>query len=114
MNPNHPRREFVKGLGALAGSAAFLGYDLRLASAEPPPETTKLRITEYEVTCTAPQIAQQLLYAEGFTDVQYVNYPIDTQRWAQEAFLAGEADISFSFAPSDIRFIDSGAPLVVL
>jgi len=115
MDRHRCRREFVKGLGALAGSAALLGYELRPANAEPPPETTKLRITEYEVTCTAPQsIAQQLLYAEGFTDVQYVNYPRDTQRWAQEALLAGEADISFSFAPSDIRFIDSGAPLVVL
>jgi len=32
----------VKGLGALAGSAAMLGYDLRLAAAEPPPETARL------------------------------------------------------------------------
>ena len=32
----HPlRREFVKGLGALVGSAALLGYDFRLANADP-------------------------------------------------------------------------------
>jgi hypothetical protein len=64
---HHHRREFVKGLGALAGSAALLGYDLSLANADPPPEVTKLRIHESEVTCSAPQIiAQELLHAEGF------------------------------------------------
>ena len=99
----------------MAGSAAFLGYDPRLANADPPPETTKIRLREHRVTCVATQvIAQELLYAEGFTDVQYVNYPRDTQRWAQEALLAGEADITLSFAPSDIRFIDSEAPLAIL
>src|SRR5262245_37423134 len=101
------RREFVKSLGALAGSAGLLGYDLELANADPPPETTKLRITENEVTCIAPQvIARELLYAEGFTEVQYVNFPRDTQRWSPEDLLAGEVDISFSFAPTDIRFLD--------
>ena len=113
--PHHRRRDFVKRLGALAGSAALLGYDLRLANADPPPETTKIRLREHRVTCIALQvIAQELLYAEGFTDVQYVNYPRDTQRWAQEALLAGETDITLSFAPSDIRFIDSEAPLAIL
>src|SRR5438309_1368009 len=101
---HHHRREFVKGLGALAGSAALLGYDLSLANADPPPEVTKLRIHESEVTCSAPQIiAQELLHAEGFTDVQYVNYPRDIQHWGPESLLAGEVDITFSFAPTDIR-----------
>ena len=64
--PHSRRREFMKGLGALAGSAAFLGYDLRLANAEPPPETTKLRIHENDLTCIAPQlVAQEMLHAEG-------------------------------------------------
>jgi hypothetical protein len=31
------RRTFVKGLGALAGSAAYLGYDVDEAAAEPTP-----------------------------------------------------------------------------
>ena len=112
----HPhRREFVKGLSALAGSAALLGYDLRLANAEPPPETTRIRIHETEVTCIAPQIvAQELLHAEGFTDVRYVNFPKDTQRLPPEDLLAGEVDITFSFTPTDIRFIDAGAPVAIL
>jgi NitT/TauT family transport system substrate-binding protein len=85
------------------------------AAAEPPPETTKLRIYENPVTCLAPQIvAQELLYAEGFTDVQYVSHRKDTQRWAPENLLAGEVDITFSFSPTHIRFIDAGAPLAIL
>ena len=113
--PIQRRRNFVKGLGALAGSASLLGYDLRPANADPPPETTRLRILENPVTCIAPQvIARELLRAEGFTDVQYVNYPKDTQRWPPEDLLAGEVDMTFSFSPTDIRFIDGGAPVAIL
>ncbi len=115
MKPLLRRREFVQGLGALAGSAALLGYDLRLASAEPPPETTTLRIHDVAITCVAPQfIAQQALHSEGFTDVKYVNYPRDTQNFGPASLMAREVDLTFSFAPSDIGLIDAGAPLVVL
>ena len=109
------RREFIKGVSALAGTSGLLGYDIRPSAAEPPPETTKLRIHESTLTCIAPQIvAQELLYAEGFTDVRYVKYLKDTQRWPPEDLLAGEVDITFSFTPTDIRFIDAGAPVVIL
>jgi len=46
--------------------------------------------------------------------VQYVNFPRDTQRWSPEDLLAGEVDISLSFAPTDIRFLDEGAPVAIL
>ena len=109
------RRDFIKGVSALAGTSGLLGYDIRPSAAEPPPETTKLRIHEDSLTCIAPQIiAQELLSAEGFTEVRYVNYPKDTQRWPPEDLLAGEVDITYSFTPSDIRFIDAGAPVVIL
>jgi NitT/TauT family transport system substrate-binding protein len=113
--PHSRRREFMKGLGALAGSAAFLGYDVRLANAEPPPETTKLRIHENDLTCIAPQlVAQEMLHAEGFTDVEYVNFPKDTQLWPPEDLLAGQVDMTFTFSPTHIRFIDAGAPVAIL
>ena len=32
------RRKFMKGLGALVGSTALLGYDVTFANAEPPRE----------------------------------------------------------------------------
>ena len=115
MKPHRYRRDFMKGLSALAGSAAMLGYDLRLASAEPPPEITRIRIHENWITCLAPQIvAQELLYSEGFKDVQYVKYLKDTQRFPPEDLFAGETDIEVTFTPSDIRFIDAGAPLAIL
>ena len=107
------RRRFLLNTSAL-GAASVLGLP-QMAMAEPPPETRKLRIAESPLTCIAPQVvAQELLYAEGFTDVQYVNYPKDTQRWPPEDFLAGEVDIGFSFTPTDIRFVDAGAPIAIL
>jgi NitT/TauT family transport system substrate-binding protein len=109
------RREFVKGLSALAGSAGLLGFDPRLAAAEPPPETTKLRLFEGPVTCIAPQlVAEELLRSEGFTDVQYVKYPSDSQNWPPDNLLSGEVDISLAFVPSDLLHIDSGDPVVIL
>ena len=109
------RREFVRGLGALAASAGLLGFDPKLAAAEPPPETTRLRLLQAPVTCLAPQyVAQDLLYGEGFTDVRYVNYPKETQVWTPDNLISGEVDITLSFIPTDIVRIDTGAPLVIL
>jgi NitT/TauT family transport system substrate-binding protein len=107
------RRRFLAGASSL-GACSLLAHPLR-ASAEPPPETTRLRIFEGPVTCIAPQlIAQELLHAEGFTDVRYVNYPRDSQLWPPEDLVSGEVDISLSFVPSDLTHIDAGAPVVVL
>jgi NitT/TauT family transport system substrate-binding protein len=107
------RRDFLAGASSL-GAASLLGLS-SVAAAEPPPETTRLRIHEDPLTCIAPQIvARELLYAEGFTEVRYVNYPKETQRWPPEDLLAGEVDITYSFTPTDIRFIDAGAPVVIL
>jgi len=109
------RRDFIKGLGALAGATGLLGFQPEQAAADPPPEITRLRVHESPVTCIAPTIiARELLYAEGFRDVQYFNYPRDSQNWGPESLLAGEVDFTFSFAPTDIRLIDAGAPLAIL
>jgi len=50
------RREFVKGVAALTGSAALLGYDLVPAAAEPPPETTRFRIAQGPFICYAHSV----------------------------------------------------------
>jgi len=95
---NRSRRRFVAGVSAIGG-AQLLALS-RFASAEPPPETTKLRImgSGAIVSCIAPvYVAQQLLQAEGFSDVRYIEYPTDTSNWAPEVLLSGEADISLSF-----------------
>src|SRR6266852_3598342 len=95
------RRDFVRGL-ALAGTAGFVGLRPGTADAEPPPETTKLRLYQHPVTCLVPQyVARELLYSEGFTDVLYVKWPSETQAFPPEVLVSGEADISLSFIPTD-------------
>ena len=43
------------------------------AAAEPPPETTKIRLVRVPAICLAPEyLAEELLRLEGFTDVEYV------------------------------------------
>src|SRR6185369_7699552 len=66
------RRGFVRGL-TVAGAANLLGMRAGHAAAEPPPETTSLRLVLSPAVCFAPQfVAKELLRSEGFTDVQYV------------------------------------------
>jgi NitT/TauT family transport system substrate-binding protein len=104
------RREFVNGL-TLAGTANLLGV-MTEAAAEPPPETTRLRLIHRPVLCEAPNyVAEELLRAEGFTDIQYVKRP---QGLAEDAPGAGEVDITMLFGPPMILRIDTGDPVVFL
>jgi NitT/TauT family transport system substrate-binding protein len=111
------RRHFLKAAGAVSSSGLFASAS-QPAIAEPPPETTKIRVWGGGgvVTCVAPVYAAQdlLLRAEGFTDVQYVEPVDNTSSWPPDSLLSGEADISLSFPPTDILRIEAGAPLVVL
>src|SRR6202051_3107371 len=112
------RRRFVAN-AAVAGAAGLggltagrLGGRTSLA-AEPPPETTRLRLWEGPVSCGAQQwVAPELLYAEGFTDVEYYTWGQKTRHWSPEVVLSGEVDISMSFIPADLIGIDAGEPLV--
>src|SRR5262245_66107023 len=71
------RREFLRG-PTLAGTALILGLKSESSAAEPPLETTRIRIADAPVTCFAPiYIAEGLLKAEGFTDVQYIKMPLN-------------------------------------
>ena len=63
------RRDFLNGIAITTGAALFEGRPL--AAAEPPPETTRIRLIRETSICLAPlYIAEDLLKAEGFTDVQ--------------------------------------------
>jgi NitT/TauT family transport system substrate-binding protein len=67
------RRRFLGGV-TLAGTAGLLGWYPRRAAAEPPPETTRLRLVKIPSVCLAPQyVAEEFLRVEGFLDVQYLN-----------------------------------------
>ena len=104
------RREFVAALTAV-GTAGVLG--VRPADAEPPPETTRLKLVKIPSICQAPQyVADALLKAEGFTDVEYVQKA--GALGITEALAAGEANINNHFvAPSIIR-VEAGDPIVFL
>jgi NitT/TauT family transport system substrate-binding protein len=82
-------------------------------AAETPPETTSVRFTKIPITCLAPQYAaEELLRAEGFTDVRYVDLVIGSS--IGEALARGSVDFNMSFASGAVAAIDAGDPITVL
>ena len=74
---SYTRRQFLENSSAL-GAASFLGLS-RTAAAEPPPEVRKVRLTESFVACLAPlRLAEDLLRAEGFSEIEYLPGSTDT------------------------------------
>src|SRR5262245_2169992 len=105
------RREFLGA--AIAGTAAVLGFRPGSAVAEPPPETKRLRLIRLPAVCVAPEyVAAELLKAEGFADVQYVN--VESTAAKVKALIAGEADVTLFFAAPTIVHVDAGDPIVTL
>jgi len=97
----------------LAGVAGFLPLRPGPAAAEPPPETTKMRLVKIPGICIAPQyVAEELLLGEGFTDVQYVKTMAGTE--ASRAAASGEADFTMAFAGPLIIRVDAGDPIILL
>jgi NitT/TauT family transport system substrate-binding protein len=123
MQMTQSRRDFLASLSA-AGAAGALGAKTSLAD-EGPPETTTIRIRVEDAPplvvsgvaenalCTAPlYITEDLLRAEGFTDIRYVlvkGGPPYTQ-----AFERHEIDFGLRFAPGAVRYLDAGVPMTVL
>jgi NitT/TauT family transport system substrate-binding protein len=85
-------------------------------AAEPPPETTRLRLHKTPGICVAPQfVAEELLHAEGFTDVQYIAPdPAKIASSIYQQLAAGAIDISMAFVPPFLIQVDAGAPIVLL
>jgi len=75
-------------------------------------ETTRIRLSQIAGVCIAPQyVAADLLKAEGFTDVEYVQFEATNP---YPAFAAGDVDISMAFAAPFIVQLDKGDPVVLL
>ena len=106
------RREFLRRVSG-AGVGALVGTGHRRAAAEPPPETTKLRLLKTTNMCWAPQfVADELLRAEGFTEVSYVEIPLGAP---VSTFLSREhAALSMNFVCPNLVRIDQGDPAVFL
>ena len=107
------RRGFVGTLG-LAGTAGLLGVRPPPADAEPPPETTKVRLYKFPGLCLAPQyVAEDLLRAEGFTDVQYLDFP-EGAVGVHERVGSSAVDFTQWYGVPFIEEIDRGRPIVLL
>ncbi len=107
------RRDFLRGL-TWAGTAGVLGLRSWPAAAEPPPEISTIRLYKFPGICLAPQyIAEELLRAEGFTDVQYVTLPEGPSRMP-ERLGAGVLDMTQWYVAPFIGEIDKGTGVVIL
>ncbi len=103
------RRKFLRH-GSAIGVAGLLGLHRQAALAEPPAETTKLRLVHGPFICFTPMyLAEELLRLEGFSEIEYVK--IDG---TMPETLASLADIAMFGGPSIIPPIDAGMPLVAL
>ena len=112
MHATQSRRRFLRGLTA-TGAAGLIGASPS-ARAEPPPETATVRLAKYfRAVCEAPKnVAEELLRAEGFTDVRYIEPQFDADPMALMA--SGELDFHVDFGPPHITAIDAGLPIKVL
>src|SRR5260370_10172723 len=101
------RRRFLPPR-SLAGTACLARVPQALA-AEAPPETTVVRLSKIAGICIAPQyVAEELLRAEGFTDVRYVETTAGEA--STEAPAKGNIDLSLHFAAPLATLIHTAAP----
>ena len=109
---NLSRREFLT-TAALAGTGALLGLPSHIDTAEPPPETRKLRLVKIPSICQAPQfVAEEFFRAEGFKDIEYVPKP--GAKGIETALASGEADINMHFNARLLMRLEAGDPIVIL
>jgi len=104
------RRDFLSA-AALAGAGSFLRLPTDALAAEPPPETTKIRLAYHSRSlCHAPlYVAEDLLRGEGFTDVQYVK-----TNAVEKALASGEVDVVTHFCGPLAIQVDNGDPILIL
>ena len=85
---------------------------MRSLADEGPPETTTIRLRRDPSICIAPwYIAEDLLRAEGFTDIRYV--PVHG-RLRRQMIARGELDFALWIAASVVYPLDAGVPITAL
>jgi NitT/TauT family transport system substrate-binding protein len=111
---NQSRRRFAGGLALLGAGNALGLWSPSAAAAEPPPETTRLRFGGHVgAVCAAPGfLAEELLAAEGFTEVQYVKVRSGPE--ITKVMAAGETDFGIQTILPAVMRLDAGDPLVLL
>jgi NitT/TauT family transport system substrate-binding protein len=121
--PIQSRRRFLTD-AALAGAAGLGGFGAwgKALAAEPPPEITTIRFEKDTGACIAPQVFEELLRAEGFTDIRYVELTeaylrradAENDGFTSNMIAHGDVDFGRDFAPNLVRAMNAGAPVTVL
>ena len=105
------RRRFLIGLSA-ARSACLINRQAN-AAAEQPLETTTIRLAKIPGICIAAQyVAEELLRAEGFTDVRYVK--TESGHGGSKSLARGEFDFTLNFVGPLVVSIDAGEAITVV
>ena len=106
------RRHFLAGLTATG--ATGLACSATPARAEPPPETTTVRLALWsKLDCLTPiYISEPLLRAEGFTDIQFVTEfrDPDWYNWLR----AGDYDFEMNYPVNMVMHMANYPPVKVL
>jgi NitT/TauT family transport system substrate-binding protein len=105
------RRRFLGGV-TLAGMAGLLGAHPRPVAAEPPPETTRIRLLQFTNSCQAPlYLSEELLRTEGLTDVQWVRADDGV---VSQFLAAGTIDLGMNFVGPNLIGLEAGDPAMIL
>jgi NitT/TauT family transport system substrate-binding protein len=105
------RRHFLATLSS-SGALSLIGAAKSIAQ-EAPPETTAVRLAKINGICIAPQyVAEELLRAEGFTDIRYV--ATESGVGASLSLARGEFDLTANYALAHVVAIDAGEPITIL
>ena len=109
MSTVQTRRRFLATL-FMAGAAGLVRAP-PASAAEGALETTTVRLGNTASLCQTPQyIADELLRAEGFTDIRYV----ETGGGASEQLAHGIVDFDSNYASNLVKAIDAGEPITML
>jgi len=104
------RRYFLTTAAGVA-AAGLVGAPRALAR-EGAPETNSVTLAKTPALCTAPQfIAEELLRAEGFTEIRYVETIAPE---VPSAVAAGKVDFSMAYTSQFVAAIDAGEPVTLL
>ena len=112
MSTMQTRRRFLGALSA-TGAAGFLRYP-RARAAEPPPETTSVRLPKMQTICFAPlYVCEELLRNEGFTEIHFVDISLP-ELLDSSALSSGRVDFAAALTLVHVIGFDAGASITVL
>ena len=109
------RRDLLLAGCCAASTALVWSVTTRLRAEEPnpPPETTTIRLAKNQTICIAPQyVVSDLLSAEGFTNVVYVQSDAGVEQ--AKAVANGDLDFTLHFSGPLLLPVDRGLRITIL